>query len=345
MLSALALVHSACSTIPAPPPPPPAAPVQPVFEFHSSPWLNLHLALYREAILRKTGRATPPPADFAADERAAWDAAVTTYVDTVIAHDLLFDDNMVRVGLDLDRLEDAPRLDGFIGPTSLAHTLESAMPAYRAHRWPDDDAKNRAYSARTQPEVQRVAAAVIPDLVRLYGSPWPTGPIRVDVAAYAGRVGAYTTVDPVHITIAATNTDLEIPFHEASHALMDPIEEAIARELTARKKSARDLWHAVLFYTTGEVVRLHLPGHVPYADANGLWTRGDWPAYRRAIDTAWKPTSTARSAATRPSAPWWPLFEKALKEAAQLGLPHGRLRLGQEVPLLDELLGNFPQKA
>ena len=33
----------------------------------------------------------------------------------------------------------------------------------------------------------------------------------------------------------------------------------------------RDLWHAVLFYTSGELVAGLVPGYTSYADKNGLW--------------------------------------------------------------------------
>jgi hypothetical protein len=41
------IVIAACAAAPRPAAPP--APAR-VFDFHSSPWLNLHLTLYREAI-------------------------------------------------------------------------------------------------------------------------------------------------------------------------------------------------------------------------------------------------------------------------------------------------------
>ena len=49
------------------------------------------------------------------------------------------------------------------------------------------------------------------------------------------------------------------------------------------------LWHALLFYTTGEVVKKEL-GHdyQPYAYKNGLWTRA-WPMYVTALQQDWQP--------------------------------------------------------
>jgi hypothetical protein len=49
------------------------------------------------------------------------------------------------------------------------------------------------------------------------------------------------------------------------------------------------IWHAVLFYTAGELVAEQVPGYVPYADKNGLWIRA-WPAPDRSmIEKDWKP--------------------------------------------------------
>jgi hypothetical protein len=52
-----------------------------------------------------------------------------------------------------------------------------------------------------------------------------------------------------------------------------------------------DLWHVVLFYTTGETVRQVLaaggePGYQPYLEAFGLWD-GRWGRYRAAVESVW----------------------------------------------------------
>ncbi len=84
----------------------------------------------------------------------------------------------------------------------------------------------------------------------------------MDVAAYANLAGAYTTLDPLRVTIASLdsrNQDaeaLEVLFHEASHGIAEPVQDAIIRECRQRDKAIpRDLWHALIFYTTGEVLR------------------------------------------------------------------------------------------
>jgi hypothetical protein len=100
-------------------------------------------------------------------------------------------------------------------------------------------------------------------------------------------------------------------FHEASHALADGVNEAIARHCRDLDKPIpRDLWHALLFYTTGELVRREVanspapapaPGdaanagasaspaaYTPYAVRNGLYDHG-WNDYDMALERFWQP--------------------------------------------------------
>jgi hypothetical protein len=83
---------------------------------------------------------------------------------------------------------------------------------------------------------------------------------------------------------------LEIVFHETSHGMMDKVTDAIA---TAEKAAnagrsgrqihfRRDLWHEVLFHTSGELVAERIPSYVAFADKHGLWTRA-WPGPDRAL--------------------------------------------------------------
>ena len=45
----------------------------------------------------------------------------------------------------------------------------------------------------------------------------------------------------------------------------------------------RDVWHAILFYTTGEMVRRQLKGYVPYATKNNRYERG-WQGVPEILD-------------------------------------------------------------
>jgi hypothetical protein len=100
-----------------------------------------------------------------------------------------------------------------------------------------------------------------------------------------------STADPANQGEAA----LEIVFHETSHGMMGKVMQvmrAAETDVNAHRTAAfhpGSAWHAVLFYTAGELVKKQIPGYTPYADKNGLWIRA-WPSPDRAlIEQDWKP--------------------------------------------------------
>jgi len=74
------------------------------------------------------------------------------------------------------------------------------------------------------------------EIAAAYQTPWPATPIRVDVAAFAGPDGAYTTIEPTHITISSTDKGyqgdaaLEMLYHESSHSLDEKVRTALENE-------------------------------------------------------------------------------------------------------------------
>jgi len=260
----------------------------PVFAFHSGMWLNLHHFLYQEA--RKPGER--PAA--ASSEEKRFEVAIAHYRKALAGRDLLFDGDMVAIKNRLAEMEGAAGLQSSGLKPELVAALEAAAPLYRVRWWPGHDQANRAWIEGVAPLVRRHGGTLAGKLAQVYRADWPEGLIRVDVAVYAGRVGGYTSLDPLHVTISSTDEKnqgpaaLEILFHEASHGLARAVAEGIARECRSRGKPIpRDLWHAVLFYTTGEVVRHAFQssgvasapsddGYVPYAYRHGLYKRGPW---------------------------------------------------------------------
>ncbi len=174
----------------------------------------------------------------------------------------------------------------------------AATPAYEACRWSLQDAENRRWIDKLIPQLSAHESAITGRLEQLYQTPWHGLPIRIDIVSAALPVGANTFDNPPHSLISSSIEDsdqLEIVHHEASHTLMrreDPMQQALAkaaRELDI--ELPRDLWHVVLFYTTGETVRRILeaagePGYTPYMYRYNLWN-GRWGKYRNAIEKTW----------------------------------------------------------
>jgi len=285
----------------------------PVFALYSSFWVNLHHVLYEQARLRserpvvrsESAAVNPARTPLSLDgltnkERGDWNSALDEYEIKVAPHDLLFDQDLVLMNDRLAEMGDNETADatGFL--PGIVAALAKAAPVYRAHWWPDDDRANRAWIDAVAPLVEVLGATISHRLSAIYQSPWPQGPIHVDVCAYAGVFGGYTTLDPLHITVSSRDprnqgfAALELLFHEASHGLADPVRDALDREFQAQSKPIpRDLWHALLFYTTGEVVKAMLSGsghdaYKPYAERNHLYER-DWQTYQKALDRDWEP--------------------------------------------------------
>ncbi len=322
----------------------------PVFEFHSGFWINLHHMLYYEAKLRQA----PPAAaqkgssgpqirlntmkDAAAAltpaERLAWDSSVEYYVANYVNKDLLFNNDLVLLKNQLGDFEDCDELSGRRKktcdaglPPKLTQVLETAATVYRAHLWPGQDRANRRWVASVAPLVEEQGVGISERLADIYQTKWPKAKIRVDVSGYANSAGAYTTLDPLRVTISSLDprnqgdAAFEVLFHEASHGIAEPVQSAIIRECRQRDKAIpRDLWHALIFYTTGEVIRPLLNSaendapdgqdlpkmedavkpninrppptrrdkYVPYAIREGLYERG-WKDYLQLLTRFWQP--------------------------------------------------------
>ncbi len=299
----------------------------PVFEFHSGFWINLHHALYEQARIREqrpTARPEKPSASADAEkktsgeasgelpttEEKAWNEAVEYYATSLARRDLLFDGDMVDIKNRLADLETCADLSGKseyrcaagLRPELIA-ALERAAPVYRARWWNEHDRTNRAWIAATEPLVREFGAKLAEQLATVYRAEWPSGKIRVDVCHYAGLVGGYTSLDPLHVTISGADernqgtAALEVLFHEASHELAGAVRDTLVREYRQREKPIpRELWHAILFYTIGELVKRAVSGKVSAAgnkssdatDRYGLTTRG-WQSFQGVLERYWKP--------------------------------------------------------
>jgi hypothetical protein len=303
----------------------------PVFEFDSGFWVNLHHFLYLQARLTKgnpastdNGRGEVPPnelpvslLDFPLEQIHAWQAAVAFYEKDLAERDLQINGDMENINNRLSEMEACPDLDGKSSAScrsglrpELIEALQRAAPVYRTHWWTEHDRANRLWIASVTPIVQQMGVELSGQLSEIYQQPWPANRLRVDVVWYGGPYGAYTSLNPTHVTISghdARNQGIygfEVLFHESSHALAGEVTQAIAKEFRDRDKPIpRDLWHALLFYTTGEMVRRDLAygrmnmvslqgvdpaSYQPYAYRFGLYS-GGWERFRGLLDLYWRP--------------------------------------------------------
>ncbi len=256
------------------------APAAPVIEFHSAFWVNLHHFLYLQGRIRRAqtgdGSAeteTAAPPDLASakgmtpQQKQAWDSAVQTYANSWSSRDLLLNNQLVLINDRLTELDDCPELAGRsrrectsgIVPELVA-ALDEAAPVYRQFWWPEQDQANRAWISGIAPLLRQVGDAMAARLANAYESPWPRR-IRVDIVYFAGPNGAYTSVDPLHVLISSQDprnqhlAGVETLFYEASHVISAEVEQAIGQEShRVSKPIPRDLWNAILLYTSDEIL-------------------------------------------------------------------------------------------
>jgi hypothetical protein len=284
----------------------------PYFAFHSDLDTNLHDALLIAGAARGRERPEPLFAEgaeaaecFAAlppSARLGWDLAVDYYARVVAKEGwqgrVQFLTRLALAGAHPDGDDEGARRLLSIGRGFLA----TAEPAYEACRWPVQDAANRRWIEHVVGRVNEHGQAVATRLGRFYGRSLHGLPLRMDVVAWAPPVGASTiwlSPEGGHSLLSTGTSErdaLEIVFHEASHTLVgrsDPIPEALAAATEARGiEPPRDLWHVLLFYTTGEAVRRTLEeagevGYVPYLyEHPHLWA-GSWGEYRGPVEAVW----------------------------------------------------------
>lgn len=283
----------------------------PHFAFYSDFDTNLNDALIAAGLARKGSK---PELFHAGDEvacfdklppsaRAAWDGAVDYYA-KVISPAAWNDRQQFLIRLHLVGFDEDLKDAGDRQFVEIAKSFRAAAtPAYKACRWAAQDEKNRRWIEELKPRLAADEQKTASRLEQLYQKPWTGLPILVDIVETAGWSGASSIFrDPAggHLLISNSNqgpTAFEVVFHESSHLLMrgnDPVWQALDKAASATDfRLPDDLWHVVLFYTTGEAVRriLDEDGKSRYTPMlYGILERGGrWNAYHKALETAWRP--------------------------------------------------------
>ena len=267
------------------------------YHLQSNIWVNLHQRLMYEA---RFGDA-PPPEGLTAEDPATWKGAVDGYRAWLGKRSPLFDAELVKLNLELSRTRGAHAPKEI--PDAASKALLAAMPLYRKGQWARDDTANRFWMAVAQPLLASAAAELIAAHEKAYGVPFPKT-IRVDVVSYGWEFGAYTVGDgnAVHTVIQSTDAGsqglaaLEALMHEPSHGIVAPDSGAIGADLARAAselhvKPPYNLWHALLFYTSGELTRRALQArgvrdYTPVIQI-GMFDR-QFKGFREAFDAHWR---------------------------------------------------------
>jgi hypothetical protein len=231
------------------------------FKLQSNAWVNLHQWLMYEASF-KDGH---PPAGLDANQLKKWNELVTAYKTFIARHDPISGDELIRTNETLSATRDFT-LPATV-PKAAADVLREAMPIYHVTQWPEDDRVNRFWISLAVPLLRAASDDLAAANSKAYGVAFPTH-ILVDVSSFGWQFGSYTVGEGDHAHAVMSSLDpanqgewmLESLFHEPSHAIVDANSGAIGNEIAKLSKELGikpryNLWHAILFYTAGELTR------------------------------------------------------------------------------------------
>jgi hypothetical protein len=265
------------------------------YRLQSNPWVNLHQRLLEEA---RFGAPLPP--SLQGEQLSAWQQALDAYRPFIGKRNPLFDAELIAMNAALSATT-GWKLPRSI-PKPASDVLTALMPAYRATLWADDDRANRFWISLAEPMLVSAAEELAAAHAKAYGVPFPTR-ILVDVSAAAGQFGAYTVgageaahavispMDPANQGLSA----LETLVHEPSHSIVDTNSGAIGGDISrvSRElgvKPRYNLWHALLFYTAGELTRQALlrRGITEYRPMITLMYERQFRGMKEALEKHWQ---------------------------------------------------------
>ena len=265
------------------------------YRLQSNSWVNLHQRLIHEARFE-----TAPPAALSGDDLSRWKKAVETYRAFLGKRNPIFDRELIGMNAALSETS-TPEPPGSIPKAALA-ALEAAMPLYRAVQWEDDDRANRFWIAVAEPMLVSAGDELADAHAKAYALPFPKR-ILVDVSPFAWEFGAYTVGEgeSAHVVVSSTDPGyqgfaaLEMLMHEPSHAIVAPGSGAIGSDLARASaelgiKPYANLWHALLFYTSGELTRRALGrrGVQNYQPVIANMYEGPFRGFRKPLETHWQ---------------------------------------------------------
>ncbi len=238
------------------------------YSFQSNAPLNAHLYLYNRAMGCKFKKVHQDSlAHYSFKDKLKFlkpvdlktlNALVMFYKDSLTGKDVVFD-SLMRDFSDQLTLGTTPKNKWQVKAFEMVKIFQ---PYFAKLYWKDIEADNKAWITANKEQLLRQEINVVPELERIYQTKLPASKIIIDLTCYATWAGAYSYKDGFcHVIFAsahgANKGDLaaEVVFHETSHFLIDKVNEKLS-ELSKGKdiKPGINLWHNMIFYTTGYVV-------------------------------------------------------------------------------------------
>lgn len=240
------------------------------FEFYINKWLNQHHFLFQMAksLARDSSTAEeafPQWQQLSPDEQSLTVELLTYYQDNWIDKSLLFNGDLYRMKRTITYWQNDQQTLAYEEHPELASYWTRFASIYERLFWPTHRSQNEKILRHNLHRIKAYETQATARLSQLCQEPWPTSKIRVDVTFLADWAGAYTTTNPVHVVVSTKEEGpegdwVETLFHEASHKLIGGRRGKVAELIQAiadeeELEIPRQLWHGVLFYFAGAVIK------------------------------------------------------------------------------------------
>ena len=269
------------------------------FVFHLNFWVNLHHTLAQNGKLMGTDREPKLDALPAEDQQIWRDAAL--YYKQNVPEDPL---DPKAIGFKNAVVSwSEPETAGGGLPDAMKNTLVAAAPVYRALLWQKHAAVSEKMILRLMPLIRMSETYIKNHLPQKLNASWPKNRIRVDLAITGHWAPGYTTLKPDHIMLLTGHPRireelyaLEILYHETAHLMSEKLDKELYDVCRRAGLTPQEgLAHAILFYTTGQVMktywlqnpRYNQPDYQTYADRYKLYAK-TWPKIHPLLKKHWQ---------------------------------------------------------
>ncbi len=241
-------------------------------EFHSNYFINLHHFLLKKSIRYSFYKNTNQKnfdtlfADIKkpVDEKIKSNimSVITYYSDSMAKKDMLFDEQLTNLKYSLEQANSVNDLKQKVSKLTI-DAIEKADGFYKKYYWEEQNNNNRQFISKQIETIKAIESDIMEQSRKFYHYAFSTKKFRVDLTDYATFFAAYTTTEP-YVNAVISSTDkrhqgtqgVEVIFHEISHAMIDSVFMAQQKLCTTKNKSFdHNVWHSILFYSTGTFVK------------------------------------------------------------------------------------------
>ncbi|MEO9851652.1 MAG: hypothetical protein ABJH72_11250 [Reichenbachiella sp.] len=242
------------------------------YEFHINYWINAHHFLWLEAFMNVEKDSTLVTHRLQKKDLKIWIETLNYYKKNLVQEDLRSSDYMSNFKEWIITQDES--LDDNIPETFQSHVamLQSVHPVYQKYFWPEHQSVCQSVIADNISLLRKVESDYVDQITTLTRQFWEFTKIRVDLTYVAKaskwnlRNRPYTSLFPTHVVMNAVGENkvqgnwIELLFHESAHHLILPGSYFVGGTIndyaeSKNIKPPRQLWHAYLFYFTGQIAK------------------------------------------------------------------------------------------